>query len=64
MIEFKVRDAAAGEDTLEDACREAPRQIVERRHDDAVVSRGIDPTSIRHFGIAFSGKEAFVRRGA
>ena len=64
VVEFKARAAAAGEGTLEDACREALRQIEERRYDDAIVSRGVDPASIRHFGIAFSGKEVLVRRGA
>lgn len=64
MIAFKVRDAAAGKGNLEETCLEALRQIGERHHDDAIVSRGVDPADIHHFGIALADTLVLVRRGA
>ena len=63
VLEFKVAGGKGGR-ALEAACREALAQIEDRRYDDAIVSRGIDPKRIHHFGIAFHGKRVLVRRGA
>ncbi|MBR3313226.1 MAG: AAA family ATPase [Atopobiaceae bacterium] len=60
VIEFKVFDSRRGEETLEDTLAHALAQIENKGYDADLVERGVDPTRIHHWGIAFQGKEALV----
>jgi len=59
IIEFKVIDYDE-EKTLEDTVQNALEQIQEKQYDKELVSRGIGPERIHHYGFAFRGKEVLI----
>lgn len=60
IFEFKVLDPDEDEATLEDTLAAAHRQIVEKKYEDELVSRGFSPRKIRSYGFAFKGKECLI----
>lgn len=62
IIEFKVFDPKK-EKTLEDTAYRALKQIEDKKYDAALIHDGIRKSDIIHYGMAFRGKEAVVRKG-
>lgn len=60
IIEFKVFDPKR-EKTLEDTADRALTQIADKKYDAELLSEGILPENIIHYGMAFTGKEALVK---
>ena len=56
MLEFKVHDPEY-EDILENAVREALRQIKDKKYDSELAALGSPGEGIRHYGVAFEGKK-------
>lgn len=59
IIEFKVHKPKQ-EASLEDTVLAAHRQIEEKNYDAALLTRGIAPERIRHYGFAFRGKQVLI----
>lgn len=59
ILEFKVFNPKK-EKTLEDTVTSALKQIREKAYDKNLLSRGIAPTRIRHYALAFHGKEVLI----
>ncbi|MEZ3445774.1 MAG: ATP-binding protein [Lachnospiraceae bacterium] len=60
IFEFKVLDEDEDEVTLEDTLAAAHRQIVEKKYEAELVSRGFAREKIRKYGFAFWGKECLI----
>ena len=63
VMEFKVQNLAAGENTLEDTAANALKQIEEKKYDTELTSRGIPAERILKYGLAFRGKDCLIRKG-
>ena len=63
IIEFKVCDGKNGE-TLEKATENALQQIEEKRYEADLLAEGIRKERIYKLGIAFSGKDVYVKQAA
>ena len=59
VIEFKVHEPDE-EETLKDTVRGALEQIAEKNYDAELLSQGISPERIRHYGFAFEGKKVLI----
>ena len=60
IFEFKVLDEDEDEVTLEDTLAAAHHQIVEKKYEAELVSRGFAREKIRKYGFAFRGKECLI----
>jgi len=60
IFEFKVLDPDEDEETLEDTLTAAHRQIVEKKYETELISRGFAPEKIRRYGFAFRGRECLI----
>lgn len=63
ILEFKVQDAAAGEETLESTAHTALEQIAAKGYAAAMYARGIPSEQIRTYGFAFRGKQVLIEAG-
>lgn len=59
VLEFKVRRPRT-EATLEDTVRAALAQIEAKNYDATLVTHGVSPERIRHYGFAFDGKDVLI----
>ena len=60
VVEFKVAGDGPVEEALSQAVADALDQIGREAYDTSLASRGIDPSRIRHYGIAFCGTRVLV----
>ena len=63
IMEFKVRDAEDGEETLDDTARNALKQIEEKKYDADLLQRGIPAERILKYGFAFEGEKCLIKKG-
>lgn len=59
VIEFKVQNKNK-EPNLEDSVNSALQQIQNKNYDADLISDGVNPDWIRHYGFAFSGKNVLI----
>ena len=62
IMEFKVRDAEDGEETLDDTARNALKQIEEKKYDADLLQRGIPAERILKYGFAFEGEKCLIKK--
>ena len=63
IMEFKVQNEAAGEESLEATADVALAQIEEKRYDAELLALGIPEERIYKYGLAFRGKECLIKKG-
>ena len=63
IMEFKVLNKNAGEESLEDTATAALRQIDDRKYDADLLQRGIPAENILKYGFAFEGEKCLIKKG-
>ncbi|MBR1628912.1 MAG: PD-(D/E)XK nuclease domain-containing protein [Lachnospiraceae bacterium] len=63
IMEFKVQDQKAGEDSLDATAEAALSQIEEMHYESDLLSRGIPAERIYKYGFAFRGEECLIKKG-
>ena len=63
IMEFKVQNKVAGEDSLDATADAALLQIEEKCYDADLLSKGIPEERIFKYGFAFRGKECLIKKG-
>ncbi|MBR1472521.1 MAG: AAA family ATPase [Lachnospiraceae bacterium] len=62
IMEFKVLNKKAGEESLEDTAANALKQIEEKKYDADLLQRGIPAENILKYGFAFEGEKCLIRK--
>ena len=62
IMEFKVLNQKAGEESLEDTAANALKQIEEKKYDTDLLQRGIPAENILKYGFAFEGEKCLIRK--
>jgi len=62
IMEFKVLNRNAGEESLEDTAKSALKQIEEKKYDTDLLQRGIPAENILKYGFAFEGEKCLIRK--
>ncbi len=62
IMEFKVLNQKAGEESLEDTAKNALKQIEEKKYDADLLQRGISAENILKFGFAFEGEKCLIKK--
>lgn len=60
ILEFKALRRRDKNITLQDAVKKALAQIQEKKYDTELIARGVSVERIRHYGIAFRGKDVWI----
>ena len=63
IMEFKVLNQKAGEESMEDTAANAIKQIEEKQYDADLLQRGIPAENILKYGFAFEGEKCLIRKG-
>ena len=63
IMEFKVLNQKAGEESMEDTAANALKQIEEKQYDADLLQRGIPADNILKYGFAFEGEKCLIRKG-
>ena len=63
IMEFKVQDQKAGEDSLDATAEAALSQIEEMHYESDLLSRGIPAERLYKYGFAFRGEECLIKKG-
>ena len=64
ILEFKMLNPRRGEQSLEDTCRNALKQIEEKRYDAELLARSVPAECILKYGLGFEGMNCLIRKGS
>ena len=62
IMEFKVLNQKAGEESLEDTAANALKQVEEKKYDADLLQRGIPVEHILKYGFAFEGEKCLIKK--
>ena len=63
IMEFKVLNKRAGEESLGDTAANALKQIEDKKYDADLLQRGIPAENILKYGFAFEGEKCLILKG-